>query len=169
MFALLRHLLAIAALPTMVTIVIPWWIARNNATVFAVAATPMQGIEQIGGMCFIAIGLVLFVSSLRRFAGEGEGTLAPWDPPRNLVVRGPYRYVRNPMISGVLFIVFGEALVLRSSAQLEWALTFLLLNAVYIPLLEEPGLRRRFGQSYQEYCRHVPRLFPRLHPWDSEQ
>jgi protein-S-isoprenylcysteine O-methyltransferase Ste14 len=112
---------------------------------------------------------VIFVSSLRRFAGEGEGTLAPWDPPRNLVVRGPYRYVRNPMISGVLFIVFGEALVLRSSAQLEWALTFLLLNAVYIPLLEEPGLRRRFGQSYQEYCRHVPRLFPRFHPWDSKQ
>jgi len=165
MVALIRHLLAIAALPSMVTIVIPWWIARRNAVVFTLTTTSVGIIEQIGGICLIAVGLVLFVSSLRRFAGEGEGTLAPWDPPRNLVVRGPYRYVRNPMISGVTLIVFGEALLLRSLPEFQWALTFLLINAVYIPLLEEPGLRRRFGQSYVEYCRHVPRLVPRLHPW----
>src|SRR6185369_1094655 len=158
----LRHVIAIAALPFTVAVLLPLWIARWNPA-FRLADSAPARLGQGAGLICLAIGLLLFFSSLRRFAGEGEGTLAPWDPPRNLVVRGPYRYVRNPMISGVLFIVFGEALVLRSSAQLEWALTFLLLNAVYIPLLEEPGLRRRFGQSYQEYCRHVPRLFPRLH------
>ena len=96
---------------------------------------------------------------------EGKGTLAPWDPPRRLVVRGPYAYVRNPMISGVVFVLFGEALLLLSRPHLEWALLFLLINAVYIPLLEEPLLRERFGDEYREYSRHVPRLMPRLTPW----
>ena len=109
---------------------------------------------------------MLFVTSLRRFATEGEGTLAPWDPPRQLVVRGPYRYVRNPMISGVVTVLFGEAAVLLSHAHLMWALLFLGVNLVYIPLMEEPFLAVRFGESYREYSRHVPRLVPRLRPWD---
>jgi len=109
----------------------------------------------------------LFVASLRRFATEGEGTLAPWDPPRRLVVRGPYRYVRNPMISGVAFVALGLSLVLLSWPHLEWALLFFAINAVYIPLVEERGLRERFGAEYENYCRHVPRLVPRIHPWEA--
>jgi protein-S-isoprenylcysteine O-methyltransferase Ste14 len=114
----------------------------------------------------IGIGVALFVATLRRFAGEGEGTLAPWDPPRRLVVRGAYRYVRNPMISGVLMVLAGEALVLLSRSHLLWALLFFVVNALYIPLVEEPMLARRFGERYNEYCRHVPRLVPRLRPWE---
>ena len=87
------------------------------------------------------------------------------DPPRELVVRGPYRYVRNPMISGVVFVLFGEALLLLARPHLEWAILFLLINCVYIPLLEEPQLERRFGAAYTEYRRHVRRLIPRLRPW----
>jgi protein-S-isoprenylcysteine O-methyltransferase Ste14 len=94
--------------------------------------------------------------------------LAPWDPPRRLVVRGPYRYVRNPMISGVVLVLFGEALVLLSRPHLWWALVFLGINAVYIPLVEEPMLADRFGGDYQEYRRNVPRLLPRLRPWTPE-
>jgi len=112
------------------------------------------------------VGLALFVASLRRFATEGRGTLAPWDPPHELVVRGPYRYVRNPMISGVLLVLLGEALVLRSRPHLVWACTFLAINAGYIPLREEPDLEDRFGEPYREYRRHVPRLFPRPRPWN---
>jgi len=111
---------------------------------------------------------VFFSTSLRRFATEGQGTLAPWDPPRALVVRGPYRYVRNPMISGVLLVLLGESLVLHSAAHALWTLCFLGLNLLYIPLIEEPQLARRFGASYQEYCRHVPRVVPRLRPWTPE-
>ena len=114
-------------------------------------------------------GLLLFGASLRRFATEGEGTLAPWDPPRRLVVRGPYRYVRNPMISGVVMVLFGEAALLLSPAHLDWALIFLGINALYIPLLEEPLLALRFGEAYREYCRHVPRLVPRWRPWEPER
>lgn len=160
----LRHIVAIAALPFTMTVLIPLWIARWDPS-FALAENSFARIGQAGGVICVMIGLLMFLSSLRRFAGEGEGTLAPWDPPRKLVVRGPYRYVRNPMISGVLFVLFGEAMVLWSRPHLSWALTFLLINAIYIPLLEEPQLRSRFGEAYAEYCRHVHRLIPRLRPW----
>jgi len=120
---------------------------------------------QLGGVVVLALGFLLFVSSLRRFVTEGEGTLAPWDPPRRLVVRGPYRFVRNPMISGVILVLAGEAMVLASRPHGLWALTFFAINAIYIPLFEEPFLRQRFGDDYEEYCRHVPRMLPRATPW----
>lgn len=147
MLRLLRHLLAIAILPFSVTVLVPVWLARRNGTALGPGATPPALLAQAAG------------------DREGAGTLAPWDPPRRLVVRGPCAYVRNPMISGVLFALLGEALLLLSRPHLEWALIFLLINAVYIPLLEEPLLLERFGDGYREYCRHVPRLLPRLRPW----
>jgi len=165
---ILRHFVAIALLPFTVTVVIPLWLAGRNRTRLVVGSGPGELALQAAGLALLGLGLVLFASSLRRFAGEGEGTLAPWDPPRRLVVRGPYRYVRNPMISGVLLVLFGEALVLLSRPHVQWALIFLGINAVYIPLLEEPMLAERFGDSYRNYCRHVPRLLPRWRPWKGE-
>ena len=168
MSMLARHLASIAALPFAVTVVVPLWVARRNNISLTLGSTGLEIVAQNAGVVLMAFGLFLFASSLRRFATEGEGTLAPWDPPRRLVLRGPYRYVRNPMISGVLFILFGEAHLLLSRPHLAWALIFLAANAVWIPLFEESDLRRRFGDSYVEYCRHVPRLFPRLRPWEPE-
>jgi protein-S-isoprenylcysteine O-methyltransferase Ste14 len=165
MLILIRHLLAIAALPFLVAVVIPIWIARGDNVRLAQGTTMPQVVAQIAGLGLVLIGLSLFVSSLRRFAGDGKGTLAPWDPPRRLVIRGPYRYVRNPMISGVVFVLFGEALMLLSGPHFQWALIFLLINFIYIPLFEEQQLKARFGEAYIEYCRHVPRLVPRLRPW----
>ena len=81
------------------------------------------------------------------------------------VVHGPYQFVRNPMISGVILFLFGEALVLLSPPHVAWAVCFLIPNLIYIPLVEEPQLERRFGDSYREYCRHVRRFIPRLRPW----
>jgi protein-S-isoprenylcysteine O-methyltransferase Ste14 len=165
MLIVLRHLLAIVALPFLVAVLIPIWIARGNNVRLALVTTMPQLFAQIAGLGLLLIGLWLFVSSLRRFAGDGKGTLAPWDPPRHLVIRGPYRYVRNPMISGVVFVLFGEALMLLSGPHIQWALIFLVVNFIYIPLFEEQQLKKRFGQAYIEYCRHVPRLVPRLRPW----
>ena len=162
---LLRHLLSIALLPFTVAVLVPLWIARRSGIAPGLGASAGALALQLLGVAVLAVGLVLFAASLRRFATEGEGTLAPWDPPRRLVLRGPYRYVRNPMISGVVFVLFAEALILLSLPHATWALTFLALNLVYIPLFEEPQLERRFGDAYREYCRHVPRLFPRLRPW----
>jgi len=161
----LRHLLAVVVLPFTVTVVIPVWLARRRGVTLAARSSLSEIAPQTVGLALLAIGALLFAASLRRFVTEGRGTLAPWDPPRRLVVRGPYRHVRNPMISGVVLVLFGEALVLLSRPHLLWALTFLAINALYIPLLEESLLAQRFGADYREYCRNVPRLLPRLRPW----
>jgi protein-S-isoprenylcysteine O-methyltransferase Ste14 len=160
-----RHLLAIAVLPFTVIVVVPVWLARRNGVTVAAGSGLADMALQATGLVLLAVGALLFAASLRRFVAEGRGTLAPWDPPRRLVVRGPYRYVRNPMISGVVLLLFGEALLLLSRPHLLWALTFLGINALYIPVLEEPLLEQRFGADYREYCRNVPRLLPRLRPW----
>ena len=165
----LRHLLAIAILPGTVMILVPVWIARRHAVALTIGESARQASLQLVGFALFAVGLLLFLSSLRRFATEGDGTLAPWDPPRALVLRGPYRFVRNPMISGVIFILFGQAFALQSLPHGVWAATFLTLNLLYIPLMEEPQLERRFGESYREYRRHVRRFLPRLRPWAPEE
>jgi protein-S-isoprenylcysteine O-methyltransferase Ste14 len=162
----LRHALAIAVLPFTMAVLVPLWLARRAGLIPSVATSAGGLAMQAAGVFLLAVGLALFVASLRRFATDGHGTLAPWDPPRELVVRGPYRYVRNPMISGVLLLLLGEALVLRSRSHFLWACAFFAINAVYIPLLEEPDLEDRFGEAYREYRRHVPRLLPRLGPWE---
>jgi protein-S-isoprenylcysteine O-methyltransferase Ste14 len=162
----LRHLLAIAMLPFSVTVLVPLWIARANQLELSRPTTPAAWAAVIAGILVSGIGLFFFAYSLHEFATRGKGTLAPWDAPSRLVVRGPYRYVRNPMITGVLFILFGEALLLQSPPHFVWALVFLAMNALYIPLVEEPQLRRRFGQDYIEYCRKVPRILPRRSPYE---
>ncbi len=159
-----RHLLAIAILPFTVTVLIPVWVARRYGISLRLGSIEELALQLVG-LGSLTVGLLLFVASLRRFATEGKGTLAPWDPPRQLVVRGPYRFVRNPMISGVIFVLFAEALVLLSLPHAVWAVTFLVLNLIYIPLLEEPQLEQRFGDAYREYCEHVRRFIPRIQPW----
>jgi protein-S-isoprenylcysteine O-methyltransferase Ste14 len=162
---LLRQLIAIAVLPFTVAVLIPIWLARRNHIIPGVGLSVVQIGLQSAGLVLLTIGLLLFAASLGNFITQGRGTLAPWDPPRELVTRGPYRYVRNPMISGVVLVLCGEALVLLSFPHLQWALIFLGFNAAYIPLIEEPLLAQRFGAAYRNYCRHVPRLLPRLRPW----
>ncbi|HEX9415779.1 MAG TPA: isoprenylcysteine carboxylmethyltransferase family protein [Gaiellaceae bacterium] len=157
-----RHLRAIGLLPGMVTLVIPAllvWITGSIHLGWGFGAGYALG------AVLIALGLALFGRTLALLASVGRGTLAPWDATSRLVVRGPYRYVRNPMISGVLTILLGEAALLGSTAVLAWAATFFAMNAVYFPLSEEPGLCRRFGADYDRYRAHVPRWLPRLRPW----
>ena len=165
MFTLLRHLLAIAILPFTVVVLVPFWIAAGFGVELTLGRSVGSVLLQVVGFALLSLGLLLFVASLRRFATDGKGTLAPWDPPSKFVVRGPYQFVRNPMISGVILLLFGEALVLLSRSHGIWAVCFLLLNLIYIPIVEEPQLERRFGNSYREYCRHVRRFIPRFRPW----
>ena len=97
------------------------------------------------GALALAAGLRLAVETIRLFAWVGEGTLAPWDPTLQLVVVGPYRRVRNPMITGVGLVLLGQGLVLGSVAILIEFAAFATINAIYMPAVEEPGLERRFG------------------------
>ena len=118
-------------------------------------------------MSFICAGLVLLVKTISLFATIGRGTLAPWDPTHKLVIRGVYRYVRNPMISGVLCILLGEATIFGSLPLFYWFVFFLLGNLIYMPLVEERDLERRFGADYTFYRQNVPRWIPRSRPWDA--
>jgi protein-S-isoprenylcysteine O-methyltransferase Ste14 len=163
-----RHLVAILVLPAMVLVAIPLEIARTRTITFATPGSALGWVTWLGGSAFFLAGGALFISSLKRFDREGRGTLAPWDPPVHLVTHGPYAYVRHPMISGVILLLLAEAAFLRSMPHLQWAGLFFLINAVYIPLLEEPMLRTRFGGAYDVYRKHVPRLIPRLHPWTGD-
>jgi protein-S-isoprenylcysteine O-methyltransferase Ste14 len=162
-----REARAVLLLPFAVTIVVPalilWWTGDANVgwgLGGAVAALPV-----LLGVALLAVGLVLVVWTIGLFSRVGEGTLAPWDPTSRLVVRGPYRHVRNPMISGVAFVLAGEAAALGSKALGLWFVAFVAVNAIYIPLVEEPGLRRRFGDDYDAYRSNVPRWLPRVRPW----
>jgi len=161
----LRHVLSVILLPGTIAVAVPIWLARRTSIAFRSPDGLAEFLCVAAGVMALAVGLRLFVGSLRRFVSEGQGTLAPWDPPRHLVVHGLYRFVRNPMISGVIFVLAGEALILRSSPHAWWAVIFLVSNAIYIPLLEEPMLEGRFGAEYRNYCAHVPRFLPRLTPW----
>ena len=88
------------------------------------------------------------MATIRLFVAVGEGTIAPWDPPQRLVVRGVYRHVRNPMITGLCLVLLGEALLAASLPLLGLFAFGVIINVIYIPLSEEPGLARRFGDDY---------------------
>jgi protein-S-isoprenylcysteine O-methyltransferase Ste14 len=153
-----RHVASILLLPGVVTVGIPALLLwRTGAEL---------GWLSLFGMPLIAVGLLLVTATIRLFASVGRGTLAPWDPTTRLVVRGPYSYVRNPMISGVLFILLGEAALFGSVQLLVWFAAVLAVNAVYLPLVEEPGLHRRFGDDYVTYQAQVPRWLPRPRRWN---
>lgn len=167
--AVLRQLLAVLILPFNVAIVIPALLFWRNRGALPGSPGLMGPTIPIAGALLVAVGLAWFGGSLRRFSRDGQGTLAPWDPPRRLVVTGLYRYVRNPMITGVSLVLLGEAALLWSRVHLGWALGFIALNAIVIPWFEEPRLARRFGAEYEAYRRMVPRLIPRLRPWDPSE
>ena len=116
---------------------------------------------------FAAPGILLASWTTRLFVHRGKGTPAPWDPPRKLVVSGPYRHVRNPMITGVLLVLTAESLLLVSWPLFGWMVAFFILNTAYFLKFEEPGLERRFGQDYRLYKANVPRWIPRLRPWSA--
>ena len=121
------------------------------------------------GLAAAVVGLSLAAWTVSLFMKFGQGTPAPWDPPKKLVVRGPYRYVRNPMITSVLLMLAAEALLFQSWPIFFWLIFFFLLNTIYFPFFEERSLEKRFGSNYLEYKKYVPRWIPRLTPWNSPE
>jgi protein-S-isoprenylcysteine O-methyltransferase Ste14 len=164
-----QHLRAILLLPFMATVVIPaviLYLTGLDSLDLWQTLPATRFVLPVFSLLFIGIGLVLMVATIRLFATVGKGTLAPWKPTQKLVVQGVYRHVRNPMISGVMAILVGEAIMSASLPLVCWFLVFVVANAIYIPVAEEPGLVKRFGQDYEEYRRNVPRWIPRMKPWN---
>jgi protein-S-isoprenylcysteine O-methyltransferase Ste14 len=115
----------------------------------------------IAGLVLGAAGGGLAIWCILTFVVVGRGTPAPFDPPRRLVARGPYGFVRNPMYLGAAAAVLGAALFYRSLALLSYAAAFLLLTHLFVVGYEEPTLRRTFGSEYDAYCQRVGRWSPR--------
>jgi protein-S-isoprenylcysteine O-methyltransferase Ste14 len=118
----------------------------------------------IGGLLLTA-GAAVLADSFRRFVFEGRGTPAPVAPPKELVVSGLYRYVRNPMYVAVVSAIVGQALLFGSINLLAYAAIVWLTFHSFIKFYEEPTLRKKFGDSYDVYWAHVPRWWPRVTPW----
>jgi protein-S-isoprenylcysteine O-methyltransferase Ste14 len=159
-----KQLRAILLLPGMVTVVIPATILYGTGIGWP--PSPWNIVLPVIGSLFILVGLALMAWTIGLFVTVGKGTPAPWNPPQKLVVRGVYRHVRNPMIGGGFWILLGEAIFFDSWPLLCLFGFFVVVNLIYIPLSEEPGLMKRFGDDYLRYKENVPRWIPRPRPWE---
>lgn len=157
---ILRHLISFI-LPITVLIIVPASIEEDFHLAGLWSTIP-------GGM-FICAGLLVTIKTIRMFVRIGKGTLAPWDPTRNIITASLYGYVRNPMILGVFTVLLGESILFTSLRIAVWTILFFIINTVYFILSEEPGLEKRFGKEYSEYKRNVPRWIPRMKPWHPDE
>jgi protein-S-isoprenylcysteine O-methyltransferase Ste14 len=153
MSLVVRNLLFTIAVPGLGGVLVPWWILTRDggsATPAAWEALPV-----------IAAGVALYLWCVWNFAAVGRGTPGPWDAPTRVVATGPYRWVRNPIYLAALLIVLGEAWLFRSPPLLAYAGAVAVFFHLFVTGYEEPTLRRRFGGTYLEYRRTVPRWIPR--------
>ncbi len=156
-FTLARALVYAALFIALVLVYLPGLLAGRAGLVAPARIGAAQGL----GLLVTGAGAALAVSCVLAFSIVGRGTPAPFDPPRRLVVRGPYRWLRNPMYVGACAALLGAALYYRSWALLEYAAGFLIVMHLFVMWYEEPALRRRFGTEYEAYCRRVSRWWPR--------
>jgi protein-S-isoprenylcysteine O-methyltransferase Ste14 len=159
LFALVRALVVAPAFVSLWMYFVPRWIFGAHA---------FDNPRPLGWIV-VAIGAVIGLPCVWEFAWRGLGTPAPFDPPRRLVISGPYRFVRNPMYVGMGIVLIGEAIVFPNLTWLMLAMVVSLwaVVSVFIIEYEEPTLRRMFGADYEAYFREVRRWIPRLRPWYS--
>jgi protein-S-isoprenylcysteine O-methyltransferase Ste14 len=151
-----RTLIFTVLVPGFWTVAMPYWLLPRGVR------PDLQGAGAVGWL-LIAAGIALYLAcAFWGFALRGKGTPLPIDPPKKLVVEGPYRVVRNPMYWSVAFVMLGEAAVFHSLALAGLAAAFFAATNLFVLFYEEPVLRRKFGAEYEDYCRRVPRWLPHL-------
>lgn len=114
------------------------------------------------GSIFLISGVLLAGWTMALFHKVGKGTPAPWAAPKHLVMEGPYKFVRNPMIIGVILILLAEALMLNTRYIFYWAVVFFFLNNIYFRYFEEKQLEKTFGKEYLDYKKKVPMWWPKF-------
>lgn len=154
-------------LPFTATIIIPsliLFILEKRTLINLLSYNP---ISLILSLFILGLGLILFINSIIVFYKIGKGTLMPISQihTQKLVISGPYKYVRNPMIIGVILIILSETLVFSSVPLLIYTLVFFVVNLIYIPLFEEKGMEKRFGQDFLDYKKKVRGWVPCLAPF----
>ncbi|HXI25517.1 MAG TPA: isoprenylcysteine carboxylmethyltransferase family protein [Pyrinomonadaceae bacterium] len=155
---LLRSIFFTILQPGTVAVLIPYWLISSQDA-GAASRYPML---RFVGLPLIIAGAALLLWCIWDFFASGRGTISPIDPPKHLVVRGLYRYVRNPMYVAVVTILLGEAIFFVSQPVLIEAAIFFVLANLFVMLYEEPTLRRKFGDSYDEYKQTAGRWIPKL-------
>ena len=153
---LIKTVMFTFVVPGTVTILIPFWLLSQGP-----APMPLRfGVFRYLAVVPILLGASIYLWCAWDFTFAGRGTPAPIDPPKELVVRGLYRYVRNPMYVGVVSILFGEALFFDSVRLFEYAAIAFSFFYLFVILYEEPVLKQKFGESYERYLQTVPRWLP---------
>ncbi len=160
MIVLIRALVYATLFIGLVLVFLPGQVLAWSGIVRPAAIGP----PQVAGMIVGAAGAALALWCILTFAVVGKGTPAPFDPPRRLVIRGPYRFVRNPMYVGAGLALAGAALFYHSLAVLAYTALFFVITHLFVLFYEEPTLRRTFGGEYEAYRRHVPRWWPGRRP-----
>jgi protein-S-isoprenylcysteine O-methyltransferase Ste14 len=160
-FAVLGTAVFLLLAPGTVAGLVPWWISRWRMQAPFLGFTPFRVI----GALLVVNGIPVLFESFGRFALQGIGTPAPIFPTQHLVVKGFYRYVRNPMYVAVVSVILGQALLLGNTRVLGYAIFVWLVMHLFVLIYEEPTLRKSFGAEYETFCAHVPRWIPRLSPW----
>ena len=142
---------------------IPWaWVALKSRALDKHIPLTIPAGSMLPGIVLGVAGAALALSTIAFFIFEGRGTPAVFDPPKKFVPHGPYRLVRNPMYIGGVSTLAGWGLYARSVSMVLYAIVAFLLCHTFVVFAEEPGLRRRFGQEYVDYCKAVPRWIPRI-------
>lgn len=155
MFSLLvRNLIFTVLQPGLVAGLFPYLLLRSDYQAFW---PETWAFRQLTGAGLFAFGFVILIVCIVRFATEGRGTLSPVDPTKKLVVKGLYRFSRNPMYVGVTSMLAGEILFWPSLKLAVYAAFVFAAFNLFIYFHEEPRLRRDFGADYEEYCRRVRR------------
>jgi protein-S-isoprenylcysteine O-methyltransferase Ste14 len=150
-----------ALAPGVVAGVVPWWLTGWQVRGPLARQAPLRVI----GLIMLILGALVLLQAFVRFAADGLGTPAPAAPTERLVVRGPYRYVRNPMYLAVVAAITGQALALGQPVLLGYAAAVWVTTAAFARWYEEPALTRQFGAQYESYRRGVPAWWPRTRPW----
>lgn len=137
------------------------WLAASVQPLDARLPFSVPAWARLLGWTLALAGALLALWCISTFAARGRGTPAPFDPPREFVAAGPYRYVRNPMYIGGFGVLLGAGLIVRSPSIVGLAFLFLLLTHLLVLLYEEPALTGRFGDPYVHYKSSVRRWLPR--------
>ncbi|MCA1593967.1 MAG: isoprenylcysteine carboxylmethyltransferase family protein [Acidobacteria bacterium] len=154
----IKTLLFSILVPGTVTVLVPYWLLSSRSDAFRMQLSEFRYF----GLLPMLAGVLLYVWCAWDFTFTGRGTPAPFDPPKELVVKGPYRYVRNPMYVFVALTLCGEAIFFETARLLLYAALAVAFFHLFVVLYEEPTLRRKFGDSYARYCETVSRWLPGL-------
>jgi len=152
--ALVKTIVFTILVPGTVAVWVPYWLLGWRWP------RPTEHYQYLG-LVLIALGTIFYLWCAWDFAMAGKGTPAPIDPPKELVVRGLYKYVRNPMYVGIISVLLGETFLFNSKRLLEYAAGGFLLILLFVIFYEEPALTKKFGESYKKYSSEVPRFIPR--------